>query len=170
MVLSSRLITQGLGESKHVTLPDTKGIVTEEVAITADSDDNVYVIVRSRSDEVGSAGNKLYDYLLYVFDRNYDMSPKCVLDIFNKDKTIKMNVAVDKNKNIAIVKSVDSIVYVFGNTGKLRYKFKRDCKELCGSGISDANDIMISSRNRRVVNMYATEGKLKSIIDIPDDH
>ena len=67
-------------ESKGVKLPDTKGIDTKGKAITFDNDNNVYVIVRLTSDEVGSAGNKLYDYLLFVFG---SMKHKYVLDIFD---------------------------------------------------------------------------------------
>ena len=160
------------GERKDVTFADAEGSNTKSngKAIAVDSNDNVYILISSSKSDFDSAENGLYNHMLYVFDRKNEMKHKCVLDIFDKDETIRVNIAVDKNKNIIMVKHGDSHVYVLDNTGELKDKFKRDGNEQRSLSISNTNDIMIPSCDAKYVHIFTAEGKLKFTIEMPKDY
>ena len=64
----------------------------------------------------------------------------------------------------------DNQVNVCDNAGKLKLKFKRDGHYLRSLSISNNNDVMIVSHDLSVVQIYTSEGDLKSTIKVPEDH
>ena len=61
-------------------------------------------------------------------------------------------------------------VYVCETTGKLKFQFKRDGRDRRSLSISNNNDIMIVSDDLSAVQIYSTEGNLKSTIKVPEGH
>ena len=164
-------IIYGTGESKGVVLPEpTETNVVDPWAkdVAVDSNDNVYAVRRfDRRDENG--GMK-YDFVLHVFDENYNIKHVSVLDFLDGVECPYVMIAVDKNENLYMITNWNNQVYVCDNQGKLKFKFTRDGDYLHSLSISNNNDVMIVSYDRRVVQIYKTEGNLKSIIKVPEGH
>ncbi|XP_028411839.1 uncharacterized protein LOC114534575 [Dendronephthya gigantea] len=167
------MVNSSAGESKVVTFADTESLsakLLNGIAVAADSDNNVYILRSiSKSNNVAARG-VVYSHVLYVFDRNHDMKHKFVLDIFDENETIRASLAVDRNKNIVMIKYGDSNVYVLDVTGQLKYKFKRDGDELRSLSISNTNDVMIPSCDSKYIHIFTTEGRLKSTIEVCKDY
>ena len=111
-------IIYSTGESKDVVLPEpTETIAVYRLAmdVAVDSNDNVYALKRfDRDDENG--GTK-YDYVLYVFDQNYNVKYVSVLDFLHGWMNSLLKIAVDKNENLYMIMDFNNQVYVCDNEG-----------------------------------------------------
>ena len=160
------------GESKDVMFPDpteTNVVDARRMSIAVDSNDNVYAIRRLKTrDENGSVKN---DFVLYIFDENYNIKHESVLDFLEAAENYpNVNIAVDKNQNLILLTDWNIQVYVCDNLGNLKFQFERDGSWLGSLSISKNNDIMIRSDDNRAVLTYSTEGNLKSTIKLPEGH
>ena len=160
------------GESKDVVFPDpteTNVVDAWGRSIAVDSDDNVFAITRLKTrDENGSVKQ---DFVLYIYDENYNIKHVSVLDFLEEaGKYPYVNIAVDKNQNLIMLTSWNNQVYVCDNLGNFKFQFDRDGIWLRRLSISKNNDIMIGSRDHRAVLTYSTEGNLKPTIKLPEGH
>ena len=159
------------GESKDVMFPDpveSKLVEQKGKAVAVDCNDDVYVVRWFKTcDENGYVKE---DFVLYIFDENYNIKQASLLDFGDAGKCKRVNIAVDKNQNLIMLTNWNKLVFVCENTGHLKLKFRRDGDSLRSFGISNNNDIMIVSNDRRGVHTYSTEGILKSTIEVPEGH
>ena len=81
-----------------------------------------------------------------------------------------MQIALNRNNDIIMIKHGDSRVYVFDNSGKLKHKFERDSNFLLHLSVSNKNEIIIPSHDRKAVNLYTEAENLTSTIKLPEDH
>ena len=184
-------IIYSTGESKDVMFPEpTESNVVHRSAmdVAVDSSDNVYAVRRLETRD--EHGDEKYEFVLYVFDENYNIKNVSVLHFLTTtDRLPYVKVAVDKNQNLYMITDWDNQVYVCDNAGKLKFKFKL-FKRVgdyqrgnwivifigqeggCPSrlSISNNNDVMIVSGDGSVVQIYTSEGDLKSTIKVPKDH
>ena len=161
------------GESKDVMFPDsteTNVVDAYQRSIPVDSNDNVYAIRRLKTRDENDSVK--YDFVLYIFDENYNIKHVSVLDFLEAAGSYPyVNIAVDKNQNlIMIITKWNNQVYVCDNLGNLKFQFERDGSWLRSLSISKNNDIMIVSNDRRAVLTYSTEGNLKSTIKLTEGH
>ena len=158
------------GESKDVMFPDTTESNEVQLyikSIAVDSNDNAYAVMwrktRDKDDNVKS------DHVLYVFDENHNIKLVSVLGfLLDRKKSGCVKIAVNKNQNLIMCQ--DNQVYIADNTGKLISQFERDGDPVRGLDISNNNDIMIASDGRSAVEIYSTDGSLKSTIKVPEGH
>ena len=147
-------IIYSTGESKDVMLPELTGTnVVDRWAkdVAVDSNDNVYAVTwLGRRYENGGK----YDFVLYVFDENYNIKHVSVLDFLEGGKYLHVMIAVDKNQNLYMITDLVNQVYVCDNEGKLKFKFERDEDYLCSLSISNNNDVMIVSHDRSAVQIH----------------
>ena len=123
---------------------------------------NVYAVTRlERRDEI---------FVLDVFDKNYNIKHVSILDFFDGGGYRSVNIAVDENQNLYMITYWDNQVYVCDNAGKLKFKFERDGVCLHSLSISNNDNVMIASDDLSSIQMYTTEGKLKSTIRVPEVH
>jgi hypothetical protein len=164
------------GERKVVMLPvHTESIVIEQqvMDVAVDRNDNVYAVRQLETRDDGDNGSDKRDFVLYAFDENYNIKHVSVLDFLDAgvDKYFPfVSIAVDKNQNLIMVTNWNDQVYICENTGKLKFQFKRDGDKLRSLSISNNNDIMIVSHDESAVQIYSTEGNLKSTIKVPEGH
>ncbi|CAB3978500.1 Hypothetical predicted protein [Paramuricea clavata] len=159
------------GESKDVMLPkptENNVIYHYRMDVAVDSNDNVYAVRLLRT--LDKDGSDKYDFVLYAFDKNYNIKHVSVLDFLDTRKYAHVYIAVDKNQNLIMLTYWNDQVYICENTGKLKFQFKRDGDLLRSPSISNNNDIMIKSHDRSAVQIYSTEGNLKSTIKVPEGH
>ena len=155
------------GESKDVIFPHpTESNVVEQwrIDVAVDSNDNVYAVrwLKTR--------DNYRDFVLHAFDENYNIKHVSVLDFLDAKQLQYVKIAVDKNQNLIMFTEWNDQVYICENTGKLKFQFKRDGDDLRRFSISNNNDIMIESYDGSAVQIYSTEGNLKSIIKVPEGH
>jgi hypothetical protein len=158
------------GKSKDVILPNpTQSNVAARraVAVDVDSNDNVYAVTRLKTCEKN--GSEKENFVLYAFDENYNIKHVSVLDFLDAGEYRFVNIAVDKNRNLIMLTGNDQ-VYICDNTGKLKFQFKRDGGHIPSLSISNNNDIMTVSDDYSAVQIYSTEGNLKSTIKVPEGH
>ena len=135
-------------------------------SIAVDSYDNVYAVRwRGIYDE---DSNVKSDHVLYVFDENYNIKFLSVLNFLDGEKRKHVKIAVNKKQNLIMCQ--ENQEYVTDNTGKLISQFKRDDDSVRSLDISNNNDIMIALHYSSAVEMYSTEGNLKSVIKVPEGH
>ncbi|CAB4042478.1 Hypothetical predicted protein, partial [Paramuricea clavata] len=119
---------------------ETKFAEHEQKALAVDMNDNVYVVRW-----VMKCSTNGY-FMLYVFYETYLTKHVSILDFLglaDAGDSIFLNIAVDKNKNIFMIKTYDNQVYVSDSGGQLKYKFERDGNELRSLSISNTNDVII---------------------------
>jgi hypothetical protein len=161
-------------KSKVVNLPShgdnvlTQSIVRGIVALAVDNDDNVYVHVRLL--EIPTENGDVISYMLDVLDENYNVKQDSRRLEFVKATPFYVDMAINKNNDI-IMATYSARVYIFDNTGKLKYTFERSSHYQPILGISGQDEIMISSgdNRNRPVEIYS-EGNLKSTIKLPEGH
>ena len=164
-------IIYSTGESKDVMFPEpTETNVVGQWAndVAVDSNDNAYAV--RRLDRYDENDGKRYDFVFYVFDQNYNIKHVSVLDFLDAGALRYMKIAVDKNQNLYMITNWNNQVYVCDNAGKLKFKFERDGDDLRSMSISNNNDVMIVSHDLSAVQIYTTEGNLKSTIKVPEGH
>ena len=105
--------------------------------------------------------------MLHVLDAGYNV--KHVSPLLEEISSTFMQITLNGNNGIIMTKYDDSRVYVFDNFGKLKHKFERDSDYLFHLSISNKNEIIISSDDRKTVNLYTEEGNLTSTIKRPED-
>jgi hypothetical protein len=110
------------------------------------------------------------NFVLYAFDENYNIKHVSVLDFLERGQYKYVKIAVDKNQNLIMLTHWNDQVYICETTGKLKFQFKRDGDRPRSLSISNNNDIMIESHDRSAVQIYSTEGNLKSTIKVPEGH
>ena len=173
ILLSTNKITiiYSSGESKNIMFPEPAEINVVDrrpIDVNVDSNDNVYAVRRfDRRYENG--GNK-YDFVLHIFDENYTIKNVSVLDFLDGRKYPLVKIAVDKNQNLYMITHWNNQVYVYDNAGNLKFKFKRNGIYLRSLSVSNNNDVMIVSDDRSAVQIFTTEGNLKSTIKVPEGH
>ena len=159
------------GESKDVMLREpTESNAADRWAmdVAVDSSDNVHVVRELATRDEN--GKEKYEFVLYVFDENYNIKNVSVLHFLTTIDSLSVKIAVDKNQNLYMITSRDNQVYACDNAGKLKIKFKRDGYRLRRFSISNNNDVMIVSDDRSAVQIYTSEGDLKSTIKVPEGH
>ena len=163
-------VNYSTGERKDVMLPDRteSNVVRWRMDVAVDSNDNVYAVRRLATRDKNSSYKE--DFVLYAFDENYDMKQVSVLDFLDGRRLRYMDIAVDKNQNLIMFTDWNDQVYICENTGKLKFQFKQHGSSLCSLSISNNNDIMVVSDDHRAVQVYSTEGNLKSTMKVPEDH
>ena len=171
-------IIYSTGESKDVMFPEpteSNVVNRREMDVAVDSSDNAYAVrlLETRDEN----GEEKYEFKLYVFDENYNIKNVSVLHFLTAtDRYPCVKIAVDQNQNLYMITDWDDQVYVCDNAGKLKLKFKRDghhlrsLSGLSSLSISNNNDVMILSDDPRAVQIYTSEGDLKSTIKVPEDH
>ncbi|CAB4014087.1 Hypothetical predicted protein [Paramuricea clavata] len=161
------------GESKDFTLPvptEINAVTQRSMDIAVDSNDNVYVVTALTTPNKCGIFYKT-EFVLHAFDENYNIKHVSVLDFISGELGQYVNIAVDKNQNVIMLTYCDDEVYICENTGKLKFQFKRDGYDLVHSlSISNNNDILTVSDDGRAVQIYSTEGNLKSTIKVPEGH
>ena len=80
-----------------------------------------------------------------------------------------VNVAINKNNDIVMMKVNDPNVYVCDNTGRVKHKFQHDADSLRDLAITDQNEIVISSYDM-AVSVYTEKGNPKSTIKLPESN
>ncbi|CAB4020932.1 Hypothetical predicted protein [Paramuricea clavata] len=173
IVLDEEKITviYSTGESKDVMLPDpTESNVIDlcRMNVAVDSNDNVYAVRRLTKRDKNGSDKK--DFVLYAFDENYNIKHVSLLDFLEARRLRFVNIAVDKNQNLIMLTDWNDRVYVCETTGKRKFQFKRDGDGPRSLRISKNNDIMIVSHDCSAVQIYSTEGNLKSTIKVPEGH
>jgi ribosomal protein S11 len=163
-------VNYSTGERKDVMLPDRteSNVVRRRMDVAVDSNDNVYAVRRLATRDKNSSYKE--DFVLYAFDENYDMKQVSVLDFLVGRRLRYMDIAVDKNQNLIMFTDWNDQVCICENTGKLKFQFKQHGSSLCSLSISNNNDIMVVSDDHRAVQVYSTEGNLKSTMKVPEDH
>ena len=164
-------IIYSTGESKDVMFPEpAESNVVDRYAedVAVDSNDNVYVVRQLESCDEN--GRNKYVFVLYVFDENYNIKHVSVLDFLDGKNNPCVKIAVDKNQNLYMITHWGNQVYVCDNAGKFKFKFERDGDNVRSLSISNNNDVMIVSNDRSTVEIYTTEGNLKSTIKVPEGH
>ena len=168
-------IIYSTGKSKDVMFPEpTESNVVHRRAmdVAVDSSDNAYAVRRLETRDEN--GKEKYEFVLYVFDENYNIKNVSVLHFLTAtDRYPCVKIAVDQNQNLYMITDWDEQVYVCDNAGKLKLKFKRDGYDLSGLSslsISNNNDVMIVSYDLSAVQIYTSEGDLKSTIEVPEGH
>jgi hypothetical protein len=163
-------VNYSTGERKDVMLPDRteSNVVRWRMDVAVDSNDNVYAVRRLATRDKNSSYKE--DFVLYAFDENYDMKQVSVLDFLDGRRLRYMTIAVDKNQNLIMFTDWNDQVCICENTGKLKFQFKQHGSSLCSLSISNNNDIMVVSDDHRAVQVYSTEGNLKSTMKVPEDH
>ena len=169
------------GESKDVMFPEptkSNGVHRRAQDVAVDSSDNAYAVRRLTTRDENGKGKK--EFVLYVFDENYNIKNVSVLHFLTAtDRYPCVKIAVDQNQNLYMITRCDDQVYVCDNAGKLKFKFKRDERDgdyllslshLSRLSISNNNDVMIVSDHGRAVKIYTSEGDLKSTIEVPEGH
>ena len=166
------------GETKVVKLPEPREgeLIKRHIeALAVDESNNVYVVSYL---EMNVENDVIVTRVLHVLDDCYNVKHVGTFDFlkgivdFLEDifefEIIKM--AVNKNNDIIMIRQSDSSVYVCDNSAKLKHKFKRDFNHIRKLNISNKNEIMITSDNRKAVNFYTEEGNLTSTIKLPEGH
>ena len=160
------------GERKDVMLPKpTESNVMayrRAMDVAVDSSDSAYVVRRLISHDEN--GKEKYGFELHVFDENYNIKNVSVFPFHITERYPHVRIAVDQNQNLYMITDWDNQVYVCDNAAKLKLKFKRDGLRLHSLSISDNNDVMIVSDDRSAVQIYTSEGDLKSTIKVPEGH
>jgi hypothetical protein len=165
---SSIKVISKSGEVKAVKLPQPRVIKHYITGLAVDSNDNVYVL---RCLETRTENGDVKVYVLYVLDKSYNVKHDRKLGFLQKTSRFWVRIAINKNDNIIMIIDDDPYVYVCDNSGNLKFKFERDSEVPRYSfSISDENDIMISSRKNRNVDIYTEAGNLKLTISLPVEH
>ena len=108
---------------------------------------------------------------MHVLDENYKVKQDSRrLEFLNETLIFHVKIAINKNNDIIMTTYGDPQVYICDNTGKLKHKFERSLRYRPILGISGQDEIMISSKNDRAVEIYSEEGNLKSTIKLPEGH
>jgi hypothetical protein len=164
------------GESKDFMLSvptyNSKVVNQWSMDIAVDSNDNVYVVTQCKTRD--KDGSDKRGFVLYAFDENYNIKHISALDFLDAGAFPVVNIAVDKNQNVIMLTNWNDQVYVCENTGKLKFQFfsKRNLDHiwLRSLSISSNNNIIIESDDSSAVQIYSTEGNLKSTIKVPEGH
>jgi hypothetical protein len=162
------------GESKVVKLPElNKNKVIEQYVrgFAIDNNNNVYVL---RALKTRSENGDVKVYVLCVLDNNYTVThhrrSQFIVHFLDATSLFDLvNIAINKNNDIFMIKDDGSHVYVCDNTGQLKYKFEQDAHKLHDLGISNKNEIMVSSYHMGV-SLYTEEGNQKITIKTPEGH
>ena len=165
-----QVISSKTGECKMIKLPDTrKGeVITQYIAgLAVDNNNNVYVVVWLKTcTENGDVKN----FVLHVLDENYHVKhDSCTLDFMDASLS-RVDIAINKNNNIIMIKDEDTHVYICDNTGKLQHKFEHDSSWLPSLSISEQDKIITSSDDREAMVTFSEEGNLKSTVQLPEGH
>ena len=157
------------GKRKPVMFPNTPKLSLYELcrkSIAVDSSDNVYAVMWRKTCDKDE--NVTSEHVLYIFDENYNIKLVSVLDFLDREKRKDVKIAVNKSQNLIMCQG--NKVYVTDNTGKLISQFERDGNPVRSLDIFNNNDVMIASYDCSAVEIYTTEGNLKSVIKVPEDH
>jgi hypothetical protein len=165
-------VIHSTGDSRDVIFPELAdyNVLVEQMgkAVAVDSEDNVYVVTWFEAR--GENATVKEDFVLYIFDKNYNIKFVSFLDFRNAGKCKRVNIAIDRDQNLIMLTNWNKQVYVCDNTGQIKLKFKRDGESLRSIAITNENDIAIVSNNRSAVQTYSADGAPRPIVKVPDDH
>ena len=156
-------VISSTGESKMVNLPYPKeGEVIGEymLGIASDGNNNIYLVKGFRIRIITETSDVVDSYVLLVLDENYNVKHHCILHFLQFLHYYAMGIAINKNNDIIMARNDDLNVYVCDNTGQLKYKFELDSysPNRPRLSISDKNELMITSLDGKVVEIYTDEG------------
>ena len=160
------------GKTKVVKLPKPEGkFVRRRISSIAVDKDNVIHVVRTLLTFIETE-TELVGYELNVLDDSYNVKHAFVLDFLekNSDRHPIIEMSINKNNDIIMIRCNDPSVYVCDNCGKLKHKFEPGLFFLPWLSISNNNEIMTQSNDGKAVNFYTEEGNLTSTIKLPKDH
>ena len=158
-------------KTKVVRLPEPRDgelIKRDIIALAVDKSNNIYIVnylaTRTETDVI-------ITYVLHVMDDGYKLKHVHTLD-FLEERNIFfwLNIAVNNNNGIVMIRDNDASVYLSDDSGKLKYKFERDSSFLRCLSISNRNEVIIPSHNNKAINFYTEEGNLTSTIKLPEGH
>ena len=125
-------------------------------SLAVDSSSNVYVVRWLK--QGGENGSGRDDLVLHTFDEDYNISHNSVLDFVDAEDHNKVNIAVNENKSLIMIMNGNK-VYVCDKRGNMKVTFKQDEHWLLMNiSISNNSEIMTVSDNRRVVEIYSSDG------------
>ena len=160
------------GKTKVVKLPEPESKSVERLIspIAVDKDNAIHVVstlltfIETKTELVG--------YELNVLDDSYNVKHAFVLDFLeeNSERNPTIEMSINKNNDIIMIRDHDPSVYVCDNCGKLKHKFERDSLYATRLSISNNNEIMMLSDDGKVVNFYTEKGNLTSTIKLPEAH
>ena len=148
-------------ESKDFLFPDTTATLeSERCSLAVDGNDNVYVVRwRKARDE---NGNDREDFVLYIFDGNYNIKQTSILDFINASEYKHVDIAVNENRSLIIMTNRENQVYVCDNRGNMKVTFRQNEHWLLmNMSISDNNEIATVSDDGHVVRIHSSDGTLK---------
>ena len=111
------------GELKVVKLPEPEGpyIQQEICKIAVDKDNNIHVVCYLETRTPGT--DVVSSYVLNVLDDSYNVKHACTLDFLKRQsRRFYINMAVNKDNDIIMIRDDDPSVYVCDNSGKLKHK------------------------------------------------
>ena len=159
------------GESKVFRLPEPsedKFIDRGIAGLAVDNSNNVYVVKRL---QIRTGNGEAKRCVLNVLDDNYNITHYCTLDFLGELSVLDwVNVAINKNNNIIMIKCNDPHVYVCDSMGHMKRKFKRDSCQIPGLSITEQNQIITPSDNHKAVHIFTEKGALKSTLKLPEGH
>ena len=98
---------------------------------------------------------------------------RCKLDFLEATGHL-VNIAFNNMNDIVMIKGdAPNSIYVCDNTGQLKFQFQRESYPYprVSMNISNENEIIISANVRnRAIQIYTVEGKLKKVINLPEEH
>ncbi|CAB3989647.1 Hypothetical predicted protein [Paramuricea clavata] len=160
------------GKNKVVGLPgprEGKLIDQGTAGLAVDNNNNIHVVKRLEIRTGNGDVKRLC--ALNVLDNNYKVTHDCALDFLGEATVLDwVNVAINKNNNIILIKHADPNVYVCDNTGHLKRKFKRDSCRIPSLSISEQNQIITPSDDHKAVYMFTEKGNLQSTMKLPEGH
>jgi hypothetical protein len=167
-----KVISRTTAENKLVKLSDPgEGKVFDQgiAGLAVDKNNNVYVVrwLKKRTEN-----SDVESYVLNVLDENYNVKHDGRFDFFQVTSPglDVVWITINGNNNIIMFKVRDLHIYVCDNVGQLKHKFEPNTIGVTRLGISNKDEIMISSSDSTAVNFYSEEGNLKSTIKLPEGH
>jgi hypothetical protein len=166
------IVIKRTGEIRDVTFPDSTEcnlVESKRSSLAVDSNGNVYAVRWLKT--IDENGNVREEFVLYVFDEHYNMKHVSVLDFLDTREYRNVNIAVDENRSLIMIRDSDGQVFVCDKSGEKKFGFKQaEDWVLMNMSISDSNDIMVVPHDRRVVKIYSSEGISKCTRRFPEGH
>ena len=140
---------------------DDRNIV---LGLAVEDESIVYIVMNYKSSESDDGGHPM----LYVLNEHCsDVKFKTELTFLPKDTYFGVSLTVKKNKDI-VMRGRDN-VYVFDNTGQLKYEFETKCPPYF-IDVTPNNGTIVAPYFSNSVEIYTEKGHLWTTIDLPATH
>ena len=122
--------------------PDEVNLLKQRVtALAVDNNDTVYIVSYLKTQ---TEADVIVTYVLHVLDDGYNVKYVRTLDFFENICTFFfVNIAINGNNDIVMIREGNNSVYICDNSGKLKHKFERDTSFLRKLSVSNTNEIII---------------------------